>query len=373
MILGRAPTRTLKAMSTWIARIHPVRSGVRLAVKDAIDVAGLPTTVGCAAVADVATAAPADAACVATMRANGAVVVGKTNLHELCFGTAGTNPWFGDPINPLAPDLLPGGSSSGSAVAVANDEADVALGTDTGGSVRIPAACCGVVGLKTTWGRVPVDGVWPLAPSLDTVGPLARDVAGVVTGMTLLEPDFRPAAQPARVIGRVGPPDADVDRALAACGFDVIDVALPGFETVGDAFTAIILTEAWAADGHLFERADRIGEQVRQRLELARDYDRNLVPAARATQAAWQEELRAVFERCELLALPTLISDPPPVGADGVANALCFPWNVAGTPAISLPVGTRRPIPTSLQLVGPWGGEELLCATAAAVEGAARP
>ena len=90
----------------------------------------------------------------------------------------GVNPWYGTPVNPLDPALVPGGSSSGSAVAVATGEADVAYGSDTGGSVRIPAACCGIAGLKTTWGRIPLDGVWPLSPSFDTVGPMARDVAG---------------------------------------------------------------------------------------------------------------------------------------------------------------------------------------------------
>src|SRR5438034_49487 len=126
-------------------------------------------------------------------RAAGVRIVGKTNLHELAFGTSGINPWFGTPTNPLDPGLVPGGSSSGSAVAVATDEADVALGSDTGGSVRIPSACCGTAGLKTTWGRVSLEGVWPLSLSLDTIGPMARDVRGVITGMTLLEPGFQPA------------------------------------------------------------------------------------------------------------------------------------------------------------------------------------
>ncbi|MGH9078384.1 MAG: amidase family protein, partial [Acidimicrobiales bacterium] len=168
-----------------------------MAVKDVIDVAGWPTTAGSRAVARHAGAASADAACLAGLRraerGKGAWMAGKTNLHELALGITGINPWFGTPVNPLDPRRVPGGSSSGSAVAVANGDADVALGTDTGGSIRIPAACCGVAGLKTTWGRVPLEGVWPLAPTLDTVGPLARHVAGLVAGMALLEPGFTPA------------------------------------------------------------------------------------------------------------------------------------------------------------------------------------
>src|SRR5579871_5107323 len=175
---------------TWIVRLETAGPGARLAVKDCIDVAGLPTTVGCPVIAERAAPAGRDAAVVAAARRAGAQILGKTNLAELCWSAAGTNAWSGTPVNPADPRRLPGGSSSGSAVAVAVGEADVALGTDTGGSVRIPAACCGVVGLKTTWGRVPVDGVYPLAASLDTVGPLGADVAAVELGMRLIEPGF---------------------------------------------------------------------------------------------------------------------------------------------------------------------------------------
>src|SRR2546429_894063 len=175
---------------TWIVRLDAPGDGPRLAVKDCIDVEGLPTTAGCQVIAEQASPAARDAAVVAAARRAGARIVGKTTLTELCWSASGVNPWSGTPANPLDPRRLPGGSSSGSAVAVAAGEADVALGTDTGGSVRIPAACCGIAGLKTTWGRVPVAGVYPLAPSLDTVGPLGADVAAVELGMRLIEPGF---------------------------------------------------------------------------------------------------------------------------------------------------------------------------------------
>jgi amidase len=168
-----------------------------------------------------------DAACLAGARAAGAQIVGKTNLHELAMLPLGTNQWFGTPINPLDPALVPGGSSSGSATAVATGEADVALGSDTGGSIRIPAACCGIVGLKTSCGRIPLDGVWPLAPSLDTIGPMAATVNGLVTGMALLEPGFAVAKAPARRIGRLrtsARPEIEqaVDDALNAAGLEVV-------------------------------------------------------------------------------------------------------------------------------------------------------
>src|SRR3954447_6464882 len=181
---------TLTGMSTFITKLETTGDGPRLAVKDIIDVEGVPTTGGSRRLERKAKPAPADAPCLAGARAAGARIVGKANLHELATMPIGTNPWFGSPVNPLDPALIPGGSSSGSAVAVANDDADVALGSDTGGSVRIPSACCGTVGLKTTYGRVSLDGVWPLAPSLDTIGPMARDISGVVLGMQLLEPGF---------------------------------------------------------------------------------------------------------------------------------------------------------------------------------------
>src|ERR1039457_872397 len=139
--------------ATFITRLDTAGTGPRVAVKDIIDMAGVPTTAGSRAVGPTAVPARRDAACLAGSRAAGARLVGKANLHELAMLPLGTNPWFGTPVNPLDPDLIPGGSSSGSAVAVANGEADVALGSDTGGSIRIPAACCAITGLKTSYGR----------------------------------------------------------------------------------------------------------------------------------------------------------------------------------------------------------------------------
>jgi amidase len=350
-----------------------------VAVKDAIDVAGVPTTAGCAAVADVAEPAAADAACVATARAQGARIVGKANLHELCFGTGGLNPWFGNPVNPVAPDRLPGGSSSGSAVAVATDEADVGYGTDTGGSVRLPAACCGVAGLKTTLGRISTDGVWPLSGSLDTIGPIARDVAGVIEGMRLLEPGFDASTTPAATtVGRFRPADVDpaldaaIDAALAEAGFEVVEIELAGWVGAGMPFATLILTEAWAVDHHVYDRApDRISDEIRARLESGRDWNSASVEPAKAAQRAWRDEVAALFERVQVVAMPTLAGQPPRLEEGNVPNHLVFPWNVAGTPALALPLAVEGwSMPGSVQLCGPAGGEELLCATGEVLEGA---
>ena len=152
---------------------------------------GVVTTAGSEFLAKHASPAKRDAKCLAIARQSGVQFVGKTNLSELAVAVSGMNAYYGTPRNPLDRGRIPGGSSSGSAVAVANDEADVAFGTDTAGSIRVPAACCGVVGLKTTFGLVPIDGVYPIAPNrLDTVGPLAKDIAGTVRGMDLLQAGF---------------------------------------------------------------------------------------------------------------------------------------------------------------------------------------
>jgi amidase len=374
------PRRKFTGMTIWVTRFDPPAAPsdvlVRVAVKDAIDMTGVITTAGSAAVRDRAVPAAADAACLAGVRASGAWIVGKTTLTELCVSTVGDNAVFGTPVNPLARDRIPGGSSSGSAVAVATGEADVGLGTDTGGSVRIPAACCGVVGLKTTWGRVPTAGVWPLAPSLDTVGPLARDVAGVATGMRLLEPGWTPASRPARVIGRlrVGGAEAAVedaiDAALSDAGLTVRPVRLPGWEASWEAIDTIIVGELWNAH-HTLMDAEGLGALVNDGLRAGRAIHADRLAKAMSARRAWQEEVAAAWDDVELLALPTLIAAPPLLAeaAGFPLTALTAPFNLAGVPALAMPVPSPGfPVPVSLQLVAPMGGEDLLCATGLAIE-----
>src|SRR3984957_18027057 len=244
--------------------------GIRLAVKDLIDVAGAPTTAGSRALANAA-AAERDAPCLAGARAASAQVVGKTNLDELAFGASGINEHFGTPVNPLDPTRVPGGSSSGSAVAVATGEADLAYGSDTGGSIRIPAACCGTAGLKTTWGRIPLEGVWPLAPSFDTVGPMARDVAGLVSGMELLEPGFAVGGQDVAdlVVGRL-PIEADpaitaaLDEALGLVGWDWREFDVAGWDDATLQAGLLLVVEAWHSDASLVaEDPEGISDAVR--------------------------------------------------------------------------------------------------------------
>ena len=370
--------------ATWIVRLDAAGDGPRLAVKDCIDVEGLPTTAGCQLVAEQARPAARDAAVVAAARRAGARIVGKTNLTELCWSASGVNPWSGTPLNPADPRRVPGGSSSGSAVAVATGEADAALGTDTGGSVRIPAACCGVTGLKTTWGRVPADGVYPLAPSLDTVGPLGADVAAVELGMRLIEPGFA-AGSCELAVGRIRPEldvdpvtDAAVDAALAAAGLRVADVAGFDLRAAARATDVLIDAEAYQANAYLLPRLDRLSPQMRRNMTESGALTADQVDAANGTRRAVREWFATTLDRYPFLALPTLAGAPPLLGERSMSlTVLTMPANLVGLPALALPVpGGPAGLPASLQLIGPPGGEEQLIALGRVIEtalGAWRP
>ena len=367
-------------MTTFISKFESNGSGPRLAIKDLIDVAGSVTTAGSRAVAEFAEAASVDAALLRGFRDQGWNFVGKTNLHELAFGTTGINPWSGTPTNPLDPARVPGGSSSGSAVAVANGEAEVALGSDTGGSIRIPAAFCGVAGLKTTFARIPLDGVWPLAESLDTVGPMARHVAGLITAMGILEPGFEVDASRELRIGRLRLPsesidpiiDAAVDRALEQCPFAVVDLLVPEWGEAWAQCSDLLIHEAWLANRRLLEpdRAGLLSNQVRDRLISGFEVTPAVLAAARSGQQRFGSRLSSLFDEVDVLALPTTAMFAPLL--DGPHNAslnrLTNPVNFAGLPAVSLPIAASGSLPASLQLVGPNSGEEVILSAALAFE-----
>jgi amidase len=371
-------------MATFITRFEHASGAPRLAVKDLIDIAGVPTTAGSRVVAETAEPARADAPCIAGARSAGAAIVGKVNLHELAYGASGVNQYFGTPINPLDPDRVPGGSSSGSAVAVADGDADVAFGSDTGGSIRIPAAFCGVTGLKTTHGRISLDGVWPLAPSLDTVGPMAVDVAGVAACMTLLEPAFTLDAPPAARVGRIRPTgvdidpsiDAAVDVALVRSGLEVIEVDLLGWQAARDAVGVILDSEAAESNRLLLEdpvRRDLLGADVRARLVGGAAITTAQLASARAFQVTWRTAMMTALRAVDVLALPTAMFYPP-LRSEAVGRsytALTNPVNLSGFPALAMPVPSGQRLPASLQLIGPPNGEALLLATAAIVEASA--
>lgn len=371
-------------MATFITRLDYASGSIRLAVKDLIDMAGVPTTAGSRALAHRAGPADTDAPCLAGARAAGVAIVGKVNLHELAFGASGVNSHFGTPVNPLDPARVPGGSSSGSAVAVADGEADIAYGSDTGGSIRIPAAFCGITGLKTTHGRVSLEGVWPLAPSLDTIGPMAADVAGVAAGMSLLEPGFTLDAVPAGRIGRIRPagfaidPDIDraIDDALARSGIDITEIDLPGWAEAREAAGLII--DAEAADSNRALLADPmtsalLGADVRARLAGGAATTPGELAQARAVQSKWRTAVTAALRDVDVLALPTVMFFPPPIedAARMPYTAMTNAVNLSGLPALALPVPSAQRLPASLQLIGAADAEALLLATGMVIETAA--
>jgi amidase len=379
----------LSPVPTWIVSDSTPGTGPRVAVKDLIDMAGLPTTAGSRPLADAARPADRDAACVAGLRAaiaaGRARFAGKTNLHELAYGVSGINGAFGTPVNPLDPRRMPGGSSSGSGTAVASGEADIAYGTDTGGSIRIPAACCGITGLKTTWGRVPTEGVRPLAYGLDSVGPMARDVAGVAAGMALLEPGFTVAGDAPRTVGVLAI-DADpviteaIDAALRTAEFEVVPVRIPGLDEVIAASVTVLDAQAWQANADLVAAAgDQLGDDVRARLGQASAITPAQVIMAEAVIAAWRETLDALWQQVDFLAAPTLLGYPPLLDQPRLMfklRALTSPVNSAGVPSLALPVPARGrpegPIPPNVQLIGPRNSEEQLLAAGARLEQAVR-
>jgi amidase len=373
----------VNAGATFITRMAGSGDGIRLAVKDLIDVAGVPTTVGSRALAATAAAAERDAPCLAGARAAGARIVGKANLNELAYGASGVNEYFGTPVNPLDPGRVPGGSSSGSAVAVAGGEADLAYGSDTGGSIRVPAAFCGITGLKTTHGRIPLAGVWPLAPSMDTIGPMARDVAGVAAGMALLEPGFSVDIAAATRVGRIRPAgldvdpaiDAAVDAALARSGVEVIEVDLPGWGSARSTWGVIIDAEALVSNQALLAdpaRRDLLDPRVRAGIADGLAVTPAQLLQARAEQERWRAALAAALRETDVLALATVPFFPPQLEAAMRPGylALTSPVNLAGFPARALPVPTGQRLPASLQLIGGPNMEALLLAAGAMIEAA---
>jgi amidase len=353
--------------------------GPRVGVKDSIDIQGFATRLGSACFADAPPAAE-HAAVVRVLLEAGCRIVGKTNMHELAYGVTGVNRWSGTPVNPRAPERVPGGSSSGSAVAVATGLVDFALATDTGGSIRIPAACCGVFGLKPTYGRVSRAGVHPASSTLDCVGPMAPDLTGIERAMSVLDAGFRPQPAPSR--GRVGWVQVEANPALNAAarallersGITVRPITLPSFTAAFTAGLAIISAEMWAAYGALADSA-ALGADVRARLLASGSVTCAQVADAERVREVFKAEVEEALTSVEALALPTLPDAPltleaaPDARAALHSSALVRPFNLSGHPALSLPIAGVG-LPAGLQLIGPARGEEALCALARVVAGA---
>lgn len=360
---------------------------IRLAVKDNIDVKGHVTSAGSEYLAKNSKPASRDAPCLAYVRRPGVRMVGKVNMTEFAVTVSGENRYFGSPLSQLdgKHKVIPGGSSSGSAMAVATDMADIAIGTDTAGSIRVPAACCGVYGLKTTYGLIPIKNVVPISPKyLDTVGPLAGDVKHLVKGMDLLKPDFAArykravAEEPlARhiTIGRLylDGTDPEIDKAiddkLKAKGFRIVrlnDSFKAKWKRADSDGATVARADTWLTDQHY---SDKKGVSLLTKLVImSGEIDYKLgYKAALSRRAAWQRDLRNIFRQVDFIALPTLQGMPPKMpfwGSDAVFELRVFSMqntvavNFAGNPALAIPIdmpskdGKTHP-KTSLQLVGP--------------------
>ncbi len=370
--------------------------GIPVSVKDLIDLAGTPTTGGSRVrpMTPVAT----DAVVSSRLRAAGAVFVGKTNLHEFAFGTTSEDSAFGAVRHPMDTSRVAGGSSGGSAVAVATGMSLVALGTDTGGSVRIPSAACGLVGLKGALGEVPCDGVVPLSETLDHVGPLARTVADAAATYYVLTRGAARAPVPTpptrlklgRLVGyfedvltpAVREAYARTLERLRAAGVAISDVSLPHAADIGPIYLHIAVPEAAAYHAQTLETCpERYTPAVRVRLEagrymLAEDYLR-----AREGQRVLRHEVDVALTSIDALILPGLPIEPQPIGTEtleiggrretirNLMLRLTQLFNITGHPAVVLPAGMAADLPASIQLVGHHAATPALLDVAAGVEG----
>ena len=359
-----------------------VLHGVPVAVKDNIDVRGVVTTNS--STVGVPPPAAVDAPVIARLRPTGAELLCKTNLLEYAAGSV--NPKYGMTFNPLNESRTSGGSSSGSAALVAAGICDLALGTDTGGSIRIPAAYCGIVGLKPTYGLVPTEGVFPLSHTCDHVGTLTRTVSQTATLLGALAGrryELRREAGLRVGVLRRQLDDADVVPAvrerveeaierLGAAGLEVEDVDLPELELVDDALGAIILREAWEVHRELFARdADGYGPGTRALLELGSRVDDGTYRAGLAARDRVAVAFARLFEQVDVLAGPTVAypapAEDPPVGTPegDLEGRFTGPYNLAGVPAVSLPCGAvEGALPAGLQLASAGGADELLLSVA---------
>jgi aspartyl-tRNA(Asn)/glutamyl-tRNA(Gln) amidotransferase subunit A len=376
-----------------------VLHGIPLAIKDLFDVRGAATTAGSPLLKG--NLARDDAFAVQQLRAAGAIFLGKLNLHEWALGVTGVNPHFGACRNPWNTACITGGSSSGSGAALAAGLCYGSLGSDTGGSIRIPSSLCGVVGLKPTYGRVSVRGVIPLSWSLDHAGPMGRSVDDVATLLEVIgrydgvDPysvktlESRSQNQEA---WRIGIPDdyffSDLHpeteaayraaiKTLRASGFELRDAALPGFEVSEKASAKILLAEAAAYHlEHMEQHADQIGEDVLTRFKWGLDVTGVEYALARRTQVEWRHQLRQLFTSIDALVLPatpfpaTRIDESDPVALSrGNLTRFTRMFNLTGSPAIVLPCGrTAAGLPIGLQIVGPHWQEEKIIQVARAYE-----
>jgi aspartyl-tRNA(Asn)/glutamyl-tRNA(Gln) amidotransferase subunit A len=380
---------TVRADEALVEAEAPPRGplyGVPVAVKDVIDVAGTRTTAASEILRD--NVAGRDAAAVRRLRAAGAIVIGKLNTHEFAYGATTTSPHFGAAHNPWDRERICGGSSGGSGAAAAADLAAGTLGTDTAGSIRIPAAFCGVTGLRPTTGLVSNEGVVPVSWTFDAVGPIARSAEDCSLLLEAIAPDFRPEpdGEPLRVgavqplLERADPPVAAVvEEALGELGAERIEA--PALDRAGLIQQLVMLPEATAA--HLPWMRGRLGDygaDVRARLLAGLVLPATAYPTGLRGRRWLAEQVRPLFERFDLLAAPAMPIVAPRIGEDPVELAgeripyrlalipFNSPWSCLGLPAASVPCGFVEGLPVGLVLAGRPGGDATVLRAARAFQ-----
>ena len=335
-------------------------------MKDLFDTAGIRTTYGSAVFAD---HVPTESATwVRQLEESGWVNIGKTNLHEFAYGVTSQNLHYGTVPNPSYPGHTAGGSSGGSAAAIVLGLADAALGTDTGGSIRIPAACCGIAGFKPTYGLLAIDGVFPLAPTFDHAGPLARDVAGCSELMGL---DAEPVS-----LGDLSLAVSWADRAEPLVRERVLAVPataieFPTAEKVSPAF----MREVGDVHRDLYpENAELYGDNIRGKIERCIALEDAEYDAAKRARAEHAERAFSALEGFDLLLTPTLgfvapAADVVETEMRGAMTLFTFPFNALGWPALAVPAGpAENGLPASIQVVGRPGDDALVLAAGLAIE-----
>ena len=384
---------------THVAREVP--PGIPMAVKDLMAVKGMPLTAGSKAIG--AEVQSRDALVVRRLRDAGYVPVGLTNLHEFAYGITSANPHFGAVVNPAAPDRIPGGSSGGSAAAVAAGVVRYAIGTDTAGSIRIPAACCGIVGFKPSFDAVPREGVLDLGTSLDHVGPMTatvEDAAAMFASM--LGHDRLPPwtygdlsrMRVARLRGYFETPiDAEVLAALDAAadglagdGARLVDATIPGMEVAPAVQFMTLCPEAGAVHmARVRERGGDYGDDTRVRVEIANFLPGHWYAQAQRMRTRIVRDIEAAFRDADVLLCATLRTPAPKAGTSHVrmgdreypmhtaVTQLTFPFNMSGLPAVSVPWSRSRDgVPIGLQVVAPRGRDWRALAVAQRLQALAR-
>ena len=362
--------------------------GLTFGAKDIYDVAGHRTGFGNPDW--LATHAPAakTASVVERLLNAGATLVGKTHTEEFAFSITGNNAHYGRPVNPRAPGRLSGGSSSGSAAAVAGDLCDFALAADTGGSARLPASFCGIYGMRTTYGRIVLDGTCVLAPSFDTCGWFARDIDVFAKVADVLLGGKSGSGSDERLLiaddafALIGRPVMDafapaLERTFKVLGApQSVTVAAEGLRTWFEIFRVVQFGEIWSEHGEWIDRIrPQFGPGIRERIEIASKLDPRKVAAARMSREDIAKRMATLVSGRAILVLPTVPGIAPLVDTPlaeledfrGRAMSLLCISSLARLPEITMPLGVFEGCPLGLSLIGPAGSDEMLIAAAARI------